>query len=667
MSGTVGEAFVWPLETNSTSFELGTPHFINSVAKYEWMVVVALILAFIMAWGIGANDVANAFATSVGAGSITLPVACLIAAVMEFAGAVLLGGEVTDTVRKKVINTEIFDPNYPQGAANGPEMLMTGFLLALIAATIWLVTATYFSLPVSTTHSIIGALIGTGLAYRGKNAVIWMSDGPAFDRLRGVVGVVISWVISPVLSGLIAIMFFLLVRTTVLRRKDPFKNGLIFMPFFYGITLAMAVFFIVYKGDKRFDLSGKLGTGGAVGVAFGSGAVLAVVTALFVTPLAKKSVLRWEEREAEKEKNPDAFKETKARGKGFTDALSKVGVHLSIEEELDEDVMQMHDSVEKFDPKTERLFTWVQVFTAAVDAFAHGANDVANAIAPFSSIFELHKNGGIITTRMKNRFSTDGSFIGGPLDGISFEKEQEIPDHSSFCGNIEGVNYFKCKSTPVFPFPQAGIGASIETPIYDKSGSVTNESGTCFTDCNPRNFIMYSGQKQDVELWILALGGVGIVLGLAMWGYRIILAIGVKLTKLTPSRGFSIEIGAAITVLLASEIGLPVSTTHCQVGATMGVGLVEGKKSTVNWKQFGFICAGWVFTVLFTGFLSAMFFLVVTTSPSNMEVPQGPLATSANSLDFCPGNRVFVYDEEQSAFAGVYCSGQNASAVPGGS
>lgn len=670
----MSDSFNWTaaLASNAT---IADPFFVNSVRNYEWAVVLTLILAFLMAWGIGANDVANAFATSVGAKSITLPTACAIAAVMEFGGALLLGGEVTDTVRKKVINIDIFDPN-KGGAANGSEMLMIGFSIALTAATFWLISATYFALPVSTTHSIIGALIGVGFAYRGSSAVIWISKGENFSKLKGVVGVIISWVISPVLSGIIAVLFFLLVRTAVLRRADPFRNGLIFMPIFYGITLSIAVFFIVYKGDKRFDLQDRLGTGGALGVAFGSGVVLAILTAVFVIPRARKAAEKWEEDEKEKEKGGDGGKEQEPenKSKGITDALSKVGVHLTIEEELDEDVVRMHENVEKFDPKTERLFRWVQVFTAAVDAFAHGANDVANAIAPFSSVFQLHKSGGVITTRKKDE-TADGELTlsGGSSDGKTIADGEEIPTGKSFCGKIttdgEDVSYYKCASKPVFPYktvsstPGVEFGTEVNRTLYNETGVATDATGTCYSECNPRNYADYKSKKQDVELWILAMGGVGIVLGLAMWGYRIILAIGVKLTKLTPSRGFAIEIGAAITVLIASDIGLPVSTTHCQVGATMGVGLIEGKRSTVNWKQFAFICAGWVFTVLFTAVLSACMYLVVTRSPTNTPVPQGTFNDS--NLDFCPGNELFIYNEEAQAFSGVLCSGQDASGVPG--
>lgn len=665
------EPFNWTefiANEGSGSLPIVDPILVTSVRKYEWMVIVGLILAFLMAWGIGANDVANAFATSVGAGSITLPMAVAIAAVMEFGGALLLGGQVTDTVRKKVINTTLFDPNNVEGAENGPELLMTGFFVSLISATIWLILATWLSLPVSTTHSIIGSLIGIGLAYRGARAVVWISDGSGFDRLKGVVGVILSWIISPVLSGIIAVLFFLLVRTLVLRRQDSFRNGLIFMPLFYGVTLTVAIFFIIYKGDGRFDLSDKLGVGGSLGVAFGAGVVLAAASAIILVPLAKKAVERWEERELEKAKSPTGETNSTDKALGPMSFLKKIGVNLTIEEDLSDDVIQMHENVEKFDPKTERLFTWVQVFTAAVDAFAHGANDVANAIAPFASIFQLHKLGGVLTVPDFDRevtYTKAGTYQGGQLNGEEYSEGDPIPDYNIFCGvDSDGNPFSACELA--FPYRSPSGQTAKLFSRYDENGVYQDEEVECYSECNPRNYVQYKDAKQNVPIWILAVGGAGIVLGLAMWGYRIILAIGVKLTKLTPSRGFSIEIGAAITVLIASQIGLPVSTTHCQVGATMGVGLIEGKASTVNWKQFLMICVGWVFTVIFTGFLSAIIFLVVTYSPSNIRTPQGTITEleSTSNLDFCPGNRMFVYNSARNGFSGVLCSGQDPATVP---
>lgn len=644
-------------------FPLGQAFQIDSVQNYLWMVIVGGVVAFAMAWGIGANDVANAFATSVGAGSLTLRWAVVIAGVFEFLGALLMGGSVTSTVRKSIIDTELFNPIAEDdgsrvGALNGPELLMTGFLVALLAAAVWLTLATYLSLPVSTTHSIIGALVGVGLAYRGKDAVVWISDGDGFEKLEGLVGVIISWVISPILSALIAVTMFLIVRTLVLRRKNPYRNGLIFMPLFYGFAVALTIFFIIYKGDKRFSLDEKLSVGEAFGITIAIGVGVAILSWLTIVPLAKRYVENWEQREIEKAKDPELAKEQAAKERNVEKVLKKVGVNVSIEEELGDDVIRIHENVEKFDPKTERLFMWVQIFTAAFDAFAHGSNDVANAVAPFASIFQLHRHNGLIEEPQVNEFESDGTYSGGTLDGEPFSEDDPIPDHKNFCGqNEDGTEFFRCSDIPRFPdLTSAPADAASETfDVYDEIGEFQEESATCFTSCNPSSYRDYTSLKQDVPLWILAMGGVGIVIGLATWGYRIIVAIGVKLTKLTPSRGYAIEIGAAITVLIASRVGIPVSTTHCQVGATMGVGLVELKKTTVNWRQFAFICLGWIFTVVFTGFVSAILFLIITRSPEEFSVPQ--------QLDYCPGNRLFTFDEAQGLFRGIGCSGVDQGAL----
>ncbi|KAI0565835.1 Phosphate transporter [Gracilaria domingensis] len=644
----MAESFTWPL--SGTEFKLIDGVVIESVDRYRWIVIVGGILAFAMAWGIGANDVANAFATSVGAGSLDLKWACVIAAVMEFAGAVLLGGSVTDTVRKKIIKADVFNPLEEDGVANGPELLMTGFLVALITATTWLIVATYFSLPVSTTHSIIGSLVGVGLAFRGGSAVVWISSGSGFGKLKGLVGVILSWIISPVLSAILAIVMFLIVRTLVLRRKEPLKAGYLFMPLFYGITISVTIFFIIFKGDKRFGIKKKLSLGAAIGIAFGAGALVALISFFTIVPLAKKYVERWDARQKELAENPEAAAaeaEKKAKVEG---ALKKVGINLNVEEELGDDVIRMHDNVEKFDPKTERLFTWVQVFTAAFDAFAHGANDVANAIAPFASIYQLYRNNGVISKVNSNEFEQDGKFVGGgDLNGTEFAEEDKIPDFEAFCGEDGDDKYIACQAS--FPFLEGAPSSAGSKTFskYDEDGKYITDD-VCYTECNPGSATAYKNDKQEVPIWILALGGAGIVLGLAMWGYRIIVAIGVKLTKLTPSRGFAIEIGAAITVLIASSVGIPVSTTHCQVGATMGVGLVEFKASTVNWKQFFFICVGWVFTVVLTGAMAAAIYAVLIYTPMAFTRGDGP-------INYCPGNNLFQFNSDKQAFQGIACSG----------
>eukprot|EP00171_Calliarthron_tuberculosum_P008452 IDg8452t1 len=621
----MAEEFSWPV---SGSFPVLDGAHIESIRDFRWIVILGGFLAFTMAWGIGANDVANAFATSVGAGSLSLRGAS-----------------------KKIIDASVFDPVKSNGSSNGPEILMTGFLVALISSTTWLILATYLSLPVSTTHSIIGSLIGVGIAYRGSAAVIWISSGSGFKKLRGVVGVILSWVISPVLSGIFAIIVFLLVRHTVLRTKNPVRNGFLFLPLFYGLTIAVTLFFIIYKGSPKLKLDKKFSVGQAIGIAIGCGTVVSLLSWWFLIPQAKRWVDRWEAREIAKMRNPDS-PETKVKKSKVNSVLEKVGINLEIDEELDEDVIQMHDNVEKFDPKAEQLFSWLQVFTAAFDAFAHGANDVANSIGPFASIYQLYTNSGLISapTNKPPNASISGVFTEGLKKGDSFKEGDKIPDGEAFCGSFEGVDFFSCKVR--FPNLSQGDSNSKSKPfsIYDTEGKF-KVTKTCFEKCSPGGYTKYSSQKKAVELWILALGGIGIVAGLAMWGYRIIVAIGMKLTKLTPSRGFSIEIGAAITVIIASRIGLPVSTTHCQVGATMGVGLVEFKKGTVNWKQFAYICAGWVFTVVFTGFLAAGIFAVLINSPLAYGSSQ------PGNPDHCPGQNMFIFDSEAKGFRGIGCSG----------
>jgi solute carrier family 20 (sodium-dependent phosphate transporter) len=642
-----------PVAGFSGSYGIGNPLTYESVASYRWAVILSGILAFAMAWGIGANDVANAFATSVGAGSITLRNACLIAAVAEFSGAVLLGSHVTETVRSKIINADIFDPAR-SGPPNGPELLMTAFMCSLFAAAVWLIIATYLELPVSTTHSIIGSLVGVALVYKGRSAVHWISHGNGVKKLDGVVGVVLSWVLSPVLSAIFSLALFLVVRTAVFRRKNPVKCAMLFFPVFSAVTITVITFFIVYQGSPRLDLSKRFSLGEASAVSFGGGLLAGVLSWFFVLPLSKRMIDRWEQIQLHRLEDPVAFAKaaSEAPGDRVNAALARVGVNVgSIDQNFSDDVVSMLDNVEKFDPKAEKLFSWLQVCTASFDSFAHGANDVANAIAPFASIYQLYKSNGAISVVKATMFEKAGTYSGGLLDGKQFTKADKVPDHLAFCGAIGETEYFSCKL--VFPNKISGIGESQLFSVYTSDGKV-KEAGAapmkCYSQCAPGGAVEYTTSLQSVEIWILALGGAGIVCGLAMWGYRIIAAIGMKLTKMTPSRGFSIEIGAFITVLVASRLGLPVSTTHCQVGSTVGVGMAEFKRNTVNWKQFAGIFVGWVFTVIFTGLLAGCIFALLTFSPHSFD-------NTANAIANCPGANFFAFDEATSSFRAVTCSG----------
>lgn len=493
---------------------------------YTWIPWFTGVVAFVMAYGIGANDVANAFATSVGAKAITLKQALLIAAFMEFFGATLMGSHVTDTVAKGIIDAEIF--------MEEPEILMVAEMCALMSASVWLLLATIWGLPVSTTHAIIGALVGCGIVARGFNAIHWST----------VIEIVVSWFASPVLSGILTFLLFLFVRNYILRAKESFERALKFYPIMVGVTFAVNIFFIIYKGSPQLNLDETpLWLGLLISVVLGI--IISVVLTFTMVPCLRKRSLKIQSEDDNTKTqatksvsaNPNApmaaantavtvsvpVEETKKETKPTKDDLGMLNhdVHAELKDE-ESQVYKMHQNAEKFDARTEHVFTFVQVVTATFDSFSHGANDVANSIGPLAGVVSIYVNRGI-------------------------------------------------------------------------------------------------SDKSEVPIWILILGGAGIVVGLATLGYKIIASIGVNLVRVTPSRGFTIELGAAIVVLIGSRLGIPLSTTHCQVGSTVGVGVLEGKKG-INWKLFLEVFAGWVLTLVVAALVAAGFFWFAVGTPT-MLVP----------------------------------------------
>ncbi len=406
-----------------------------------WIFWFAMAACLYMAWNIGANDVANAMGTSVGSHAITLRQAVLLAAVFEFAGAFLVGGHVTETVRKGIVSPGVF-----QGK---PELFVLGMFAALLASGLWLNVATFLGLPVSTTHSIIGAIVGFGLLVGGSSAVRWGKLG----------SVVLSWIVSPLFGGLMGWLTFTYIKRSVLSRWNPVRAARGIVPILIFPVAVVLVLSMLYKGLKNLRLDVSLGTALMVGLGTG-----------LVAFLVMKVILN---------------RRFSTRPRKRTDAFSQV----------------------------ERLFSYLQVGTACSVAFAHGANDVANAIGPFAAIVSVFRNGDL-------------------------------------------------------------------------------------------------AMKVPVPIWILALGGVGIVIGLASWGYRVIETVGKKITAISPSRGFSAEFATATTVLVCSKMGLPISTSHTLVGSVIGVGLARGI-AALNLRVILSIVNSWIITIPATAAATVVIFLVL--------------------------------------------------------
>ena len=415
------------------------------ISQYGLLLLgMACLFSFFMAWGVGANDVANAMGTSVGAGAITIKQAIIIAMIFEFAGAWLAGGEVTSTIRSSIIDVET------AGFDERPELLVYGMLSSLLAAGIWLLIASKYGLPVSTTHSIIGAIVGFAAVGISFDSIMWGQIG----------SIVASWVISPLIAGIISFSLFMTVQHLVLSTDNPFANAKKYVPYYIFLVGFVIPMVTMVKGLRHVGLEITFAQSAAMAIGFG-----------IITMLIGVFMLR---------QIPDPSSN-----------------------------MRHHQFA-----SVESVFAILMVFTACSMAFAHGSNDVANAIGPLAAINSVVQSGGV------------------------FEVESALP------------------------------------------------------------------------MWILLLGGFGIVSGLAIWGYRVIATIGRNITELTPSRGFAAELAAATTVVIASGTGIPVSTTHTLVGAVLGVGVARGI-GALNLSTVGKIFLSWIVTLPVGALLSIMFFFIL--------------------------------------------------------
>ena len=478
---------------------------------YLWIVIAGGIASFTVAMGIGANDVANAFASSVGSKALTVKSAVLIASIFECAGAVLMGSHVTKTIRKGIADYECFE--------DSPDIFIYGCFSVLISVALWLFLATYLEMPVSTTHSCVGGMIGMTMVTGGYNCVIWYKETDTFPFIGGVSGIVLSWFLSPIFSAIISGFIYYMTRLTILRRENSFDKAYVSLPIFVGFTLLMNSFFIIYKGGKGIgldDISAKM----AILISFGIG-ILSALSIIPFIPILKQKVIAKFNNQTTNERSQCIETESNNELENISSCKNcitnlKKNINYNVDNELSNDkVKTIHDNSEKFDEKTEESFKYLQIFTAICDSFSHGANDVANAIGPYAAIVMVYMNDGELS------------------------KKVEMNEHA---------------------------------------------------------------------YWILGMGGVGITIGLLLYGYNIIKVIGVKLCCITPSRGFSIELGSATIIIIGSRLGIPLSTTHCQVGATMGVAALDDIKkcSGINWKIAFKVFAGWIITLVVVGSTSAL-------------------------------------------------------------
>ncbi len=460
---------------------------------FSFLDIAILVIGFYMAWNIGANDVSNAMGTSVGSGALTMRNAVIIAAILEFSGAFFLGANVTETIQSSLIDTTQL--------MGDPTTLVIGMCGALLAASLWLQFASYFGLPVSTTHAIIGAMLGFGGLMGGMQGIYWDEVG----------SIALSWILSPIFSGIVAYFLFSLLQKKILFAMNPTMATRRFLPYLIGVVFGTFTLSLLFNGLGSLSID----------FTFPQTLLISLLVTVFATLISLFIVRRTPE--------PASALATVAHLPHTLISIDKAIKHLrrvraasdeGSKDEISRLLNEMQVLAKQMREKTdfsartseyavvEKWFGSLQIISACFVAFAHGANDVANAIGPVAVVISTLSHGA--------------------------------------------------------------VQASSPIPV-----------------------------------WLLAFGGVGIVIGLATWGWRVIETIGKKITELTPTRGFCAEFGAALSILIASKLGMPISTTHCLVGAVLGVGMARGIRA-LNLGTLKDIILSWIITIPASALMSIL-------------------------------------------------------------
>ena len=471
---------------------------------YTWILVAGALNSFIDACGIGSNDLANSFGTTYGSKVLTIFQIVILASIFEFTGAMVLGSPVTNTLAGSISNVAFFKSQ--------PYVLMYGMLCALAGSSTWLYTATYLGLPVSTTHSIVGGIMGFSLVYKGADGVVWLKSVPDFPYVAGFVPIVISWVSSPIICAAVSAGVYSSIRYAVIKSQHAIQRSVYCLPVVVFFTFFIEFLFILSKGAGS-RITWDIGTTAWVSVCIATGAS---ALSLGLIPSLQKKI------DAYTVPAPLAIEDVSGavvKVEDVSGAVVKVEDVSGAGVDVSGAIVLAEHKDDIYDPRIEYSFSYLQIFTSICTSFAHGANDVSNAVGPLAAIWYIYQNDAVAS-------------------------------------------------------------------------------------------------KIEVPAWILALGGSGIVVGLATYGVKIMEVLGKKITFISPVRGFSAELATALVVSFASKYGLPISSTQCITGAVVGISLCDRSLKDINWKIMAKIFASWIFTIIITGTISAAIFSQGVYSPN---------------------------------------------------
>lgn len=552
--------------------------------QFDYIFAIAMLFAFLDAFNIGANDVANSFSSSVSSRSLKYWQAMVLAALCEFLGAVLVGNRVSDTVRKKVIETNTF--------TDDPTVLMLCMAMALVGSSIWLSIATTIGMPVSTTHSIIGAVIGVGIAAKGADNIIW--------GWKGFGQIIASWFIAPAIAGCFAAIVFLIAKYSVLKVKDVKKgirNGLILIPILVFITFSVLTMLIVWKGLPKLNLD-ELSTGTTVGAIFGVGGVASIMYMIFIFPVVRRKILYedWTLKWYDVFRGPifyfKSLDEITPMPEGHElviDYYQGRRAHLVRESEVSEpdnkDAMVESKTISSSDsdivpvgPGQKTLELWFSLLKRGPKLWPH--------------LLWLIVSHGFTKDVISNQVNSTGML-------------------SSNVKNMHAKSeFYDNRIEFLFSLLQAITACTMS--FAHGANDIANAAGPLSTV-----FLVWNDQglKATPPIWILVYTASSLVLGCWIYGYKIMGVLGNKMILQSPARGFAIEFGAAITVVMATQLEIPISTTQCAVGATVFVGLCNQDFRSVNWRMVLWCYLGWLITLPVAGIISGVLTGIILNAP----------------------------------------------------
>lgn len=553
-----------------------------NVAKYDWIIAIISIFFCISSFGNGANDIANSYATSVAARTLTMPQVGFLSMITEFVGAVALGNRVTGTIKNGIISIDRFKPS--------PGALILAMGCAEAGSATWLIIATRSGFPVSTTQTVVGALIGVGIA--SEASVKWAWDDGSVSQIAA------SWAIAPILAAAFAALLFATLKFAVLERKDPFQKAMRAIPVYLAFTCAVLALFLVVEAPTAPSLE-EFGAGKAAGIVLGVFfGCLAIAYIFFVPYFHRRLVLE--------------------------DSRIKFW-HIPLGPMLWKD-----DPYIYFPAKDDKIV--VDHYENAYITAASSASDIASSTASDKDGHVVEKGDTTLHQRAvasKKIIEPEDRFL-APVAHLSLFNPKRLFGYFKFI-LLQGVtrDCVSHDSTALHAtheravrydnrvehlWTYAQVLSAMIMSIAHGSNDVANAVGPWVAAYNTYQDGTVTS-RSSTPIWILVVAGFLLGAGFWFFGFHIIRSLGNRITQLSPTRGYAMELGAAITVLLASRLALPVSTTQCLVGATMGVALMNLDFRAVNWRQLGFILIGWILTLPCAGLISGLLMVMALNAP----------------------------------------------------